>query len=86
MAFSNVNDEPGGDDQGNSEVDDGVQEERAWRPQRRRRWKALGDFCQSSTRQDLPESQNQTLRHHSWVKATFFGGLGGPGGYLQRKR
>ena len=86
IVFSNVNDDPGGDDQGNSEVDDGVQEEGAWRPQRRRRWKALGDFCQSSTQQDLPESQNQTLRHHSWVKATFFGGLGGPGGYLERKR
>ena len=53
MVFSNVNDESGGDDQGNSEVDDGVQEEGAWRPQRRRRWKAELGAC----RQHLSPSQ-----------------------------
>ena len=67
MVFLNVNDDPGGDDQGNSEVDDGVQEEPAWQPEGRRRWKALGDFCKSSPRQDLSESQDQAVCHHSWV-------------------
>ena len=45
----NANDHAGGNDQGNSEVGNGIQEEAAWQPEGRRRWKTFGDFCKSSS-------------------------------------
>ena len=60
--------EQGGDDQGNGEVDDGLQEEAACRAEGLRCWKAVGEFCKSSPRQDIPKSQDPVVCHHPWVQ------------------
>ena len=58
----------GGDDQGDSEDDDGLQEGATWRPQGPRCWEAVGNFCQSPPGQDLPKSKDKIVCHHSWVR------------------